>query len=133
MPTTTYVKGKDGVIKTGATPTAWANIQSWSITRSAEVNQPWSMGDVAKRAYSTVYDWAFSGEVLYDPADEHANIAVGATVAIEVYPDGEGTGKAYFSGNIVISSLEESADKNGEVMLKIEGTGDGALNEQTDT
>lgn len=55
-------------------------------------------------------------ECFWDPDDAGQNLLViGTTVAVELFPGGEGTGLTLFSGSIVILGDDLGAEVNGMV------------------
>ncbi|MBJ2152638.1 hypothetical protein [Paracoccus sp. IB05] len=120
------IHGKDGIVKIGAAD--FGHVQSWNLDVTADVAEAYSMGEDWKDAGVGVKGWSGSLECYFDPADgTQDDIEVGTVVALNLYPGGDDTGAAYYSGNAVVSGIPLSGAKDGWVAITFNFTGKGAL------
>lgn len=61
----------------------------------------------------------------------HGELAAGATVTLNLYPEGNTTGDTYWTGDVIITSISYSASFDGLVEATFSFTGTGALTEST--
>lgn len=125
-----FLKGKDGVVKLGSPALAVAFVQSWNLDEEADEVSGWGMGDEYETSFTTVKRFSGSAEVYFDPGNASANLRVGDEIKLELYPGGETSGSAYFTGEVCISALAHSGDKGGIPNLKINFKGRGDLTRQ---
>lgn len=104
--------GKDGVVQVGANPIA--SVQSWNYSEEVELVDKSSMGDTAKSYLSGMTDGGGSIECLFDPDDTNGQdaFAIDTDVALNLYPEGVGTGNVGFTGTVRVSSIEWSGNKD---------------------
>ena len=118
--------GKDGALSVDGTNIA--SLTSWSITQSAETLECASMGSTWKEHKSGLLSWEGSAEANFmdDTATQAANeITVGTTVALIFYPD---TGTTLsFTGNAVVTSIENGAALGSVQTVSLSFSGSGAL------
>ena len=139
-------KGIDGVVKldtTGGTPAEILNVTSFSLEETAETLDVTSMSSTgsAREILSTFT--AFSGTIdgYWDNTDAKLNhstgtppvIQAGDTIDFELYPEGEGSGKLYYNGSAIVTSISRSASFDGavEYSMAFEGTGPLSYSEDT--
>lgn len=113
-----FYRGRDGVVKVGASPTDVGEVQSWTLDTEQAVGEAWGMGDDAMRHFASApTKGSGSVECYYDPADAgQGGLAVGATVALELYPGGETVGFEYLSFSAIITTVGWSGSKGDLVM-----------------
>lgn len=118
--------GKDGALSVDGTNIA--SLTSWSITQNAETLECASMGSTWKEHKSGLLSWEGSAEANFmdDTATQAANeIEVGTTVALIFYPD---TGTTLsFTGNAVVTSIENGAALGDVQTVSLSFSGSGAL------
>ena len=118
--------GKDGALSVDGTNIA--SLTSWSITQNAETLECASMGSTWKEHKSGLLSWEGSAEANFmdDTATQAANeIEVGTTVALIFYPD---TGTTLsFTGNAVVTSVENGAALGSVQTVSLSFSGSGAL------
>lgn len=123
--------GSEGVVKIGTS--TLSEVRSFSITETGDVIEDSTMGD-ASRTYKAGMK-TFTGSVVcfYDETDT-AQIAltVGAGVTLNLYPEGTGSGDKFYSGSVLITSIERSAAFDGmvEATFAFQGTGTLTLSTQ---
>lgn len=119
-------RGHDGQIKIGGATVA--AVQSWNVDTTADVVEGSAMGEEWKTNFATFKGWSGSVEAYLDPADAgQIALAIGATVALELYPGGDVPGLAYFSGQAVINGTPRSGAKDGIPTITFNFTGTGPL------
>ncbi|MQQ09108.1 hypothetical protein GFB49_11635 [Epibacterium sp. SM1979] len=107
------LKGKDGVFRYGASKERVGAVQNWNIDESADVVAGWGMGDAGESAFTTVSRFSGSVEFYLDPTDPGDDIAIGDTFEIDLYPGGETSGSAYFTGTILVTATPMAGSKDG--------------------
>lgn len=125
--------GKDGKVKTGATPDSVVNVRSFSYEETSEELDA-SIIDGGNNYACEEGQSKVSGtiEVLYDPADAGAvNLNARGKVAIELYPIGDATGDVKKDGTALITSVSTPVEVNGMITQSIGFTIDGAWNTST--
>ncbi len=123
--------GKDGALSVDGTNIA--SLTSWSVSQSAETLECAAMGSHWKEHKSGLLSWEGSAEANFtDDAvtgGAAANaVTVGTTVALIFYP--EAGGNMSFTGNAVITSIENSAALGSVQTVSLSFSGSGEL--QTD-
>lgn len=89
-------------------------------------------GDTAKSHDTTYSGWDATAECLLDHADTaQAAVSVGDSVAIEMYSEGDATGKVYYSGTATITEINWGSSHTGEATVKYTLLGQGALSGPT--
>jgi len=122
--------GYDGIVKVGGS--AVGSVQRWNVDQRAETTQGYGMGDAWMATRATVKSFEGSMEFYYDPTETAgANIVPGDTLSVELFPGGEATGNAFFSGSVVVTGVPLSVPKDGWVTKTVNFQGDGALTEST--
>jgi len=116
--------GSEGVVKIGTNTIS--EVRSFTITETGDTIEDSTMGD-ASRTYKAGMK-TFTGSVVcfWDETDT-AQIAltVGAGVTLNLYPEGTGTGDKYYSGSVLVTSIERAAAFDGmvEATFSFQGTG----------
>lgn len=124
-------KGSEGTIKVGSN--AVAELVSYSLTENIDLIETTDIADAA-RVYTTGKT-SWSGEVAtnWDETDSSGQgaLTIGASVTLNVYPEGAGSGDTYYTGTAIVTSLDKGADGEGLVTNTIGVTGSGALSSAT--
>ena len=125
--------GKDGKVKTGATPDSVVNLRSFTLEKAAEeLDASIIDGNNNYACEGGQESWSGTIEVLYDPADAGAvNLANGAKVDVELYPIGDASGDVQESGTALITGVSRPVEVNGMISQSISFKGDGALTTTT--
>jgi len=116
--------GSEGVVKIGTNTIS--EVRSFTITETGDTIEDSTMGD-ASRTYKAGMK-TFTGSVVcfWDETDT-AQIAltVGASVTLNLYPEGTTTGDKYYTGSVLVTSIERSAAFDGmvETTFSFQGTG----------
>lgn len=119
-------KGSEGTVKSGTD--VIAGVKSWSLEQTVDTLETTVIGNTS-RSYTTGLN-TFSGsmDVFWDPADtgQATLLVLGASVTVNLYPEGETSGDTYYSGTVLISSISQSVSPEGliEASISFQGTGD---------
>ena len=129
--------GKDGALSIDGTNVAM--LTSWDVSQAAEVLECAYMGSTWKENKTGLLSWEGSAEANFtdttaDPANANnlafgtpaGAIPVGATVALVFYPNAADTDVS-FTGNAVVTSVENSASLGDVQTVSLSFTGTGAL------
>jgi len=120
-------KGSEGVVKVGTNTIA--EVRSYSIEESAEVIESTVLGDSAKTFESSTTSFSGSLEVFWDETDTAGQVAlsIGASVTLNLYPEGATSGDTYYSGTAIVTGVTVSANNDSLVERTITVQGSGAL------
>lgn len=124
-------KGSEGTVKSGAN--AIAEIRSYSITETADVLEDTSMGDSSRTYLASLKTFTGSIECFWDETDTDGQMALdpGASVTINVLPEGSATGAKGYSGTAIITERAITAAFDGMVEASFSFQGSGVLTETT--
>jgi hypothetical protein len=119
-------KGSEGTIKVGSN--AVAELLSYSITENVDLIETTNITDAA-RLYSTgKTSWGGEIAINWDEGDTaQSALTIGASVTLNVYPEGATSSDTYYTGTAIVTGLDKSADGEGLVTNNISVTGSGAL------
>ena len=123
--------GKEGTVKVGAN--AIAEIRDWSTTETAETTDNSSMGDSDRTHIFTIGSWEASVSSWWDETDTNGQGALtrGASVTLNLYPEGSTGGDTFFSGTATVTGIGRSAALDGMVEVSFTAQGNGVLTEST--
>ena len=124
-------KGSEGTVKIGSN--AISELKSYNISEEAETIEDTTMGDSSRTYQVGLKTFSGSCEAFWDETDTSGQGALtnGATGTINIYPEGADTGDTYYTGAIIVTGVERSAELDGMVELTISFTGNGALTSAT--
>lgn len=122
--------GNEGTVKIGSS--AIAEIDNWSVTESVEPIDDTAMGDAWEThiATSGIKKWEGQLECHWDETDTNGQeaLTIGASVALNLYPEGATTGDKYWSGTASVVSKSTNVQKNGStIRTTFQFRGNGAL------
>ena len=119
--------GSEGTIKVGAN--AVSELRSYSISQEAETIEKSAMGDSYRSFEIGMQSWSGSCDVYWDETDTNGQGALipGASVTLNVYPEGATSGDYFYSGTALVTSVERSAAFDGMVEASVSFTGTGGL------
>ena len=123
--------GKEGTVKVGSNTIA--EIRSWTINETAETVDETTMGDSDRTHIFTVGTWEVTVSCWWDETDSSGQGALtrGASVTLNLFPEGASGGDAKFSGTATVTSIARSATLDGMVEVEFTAQGNGALTEST--
>jgi len=124
-------KGQDGIVKVGSD--AVAEVRSFSIEETADTVEDTVMTDTARTYITTLKSFSGSLDVFWDETDTNGQVAlaVGNSVTLAFYPEGDSTGDTYYSGTALVTGFTRTASFDGMVEASITVQGSGALTTAT--
>ena len=123
--------GSEGTVKVGSN--AIAEIRSFSIEEQADTLDDTTMGDTARTFKSSLTSFSGSVDVLWDETDTSGQgaLTIGASVTLNLYPEGDATGDTYLTGSAIVTGRSISSSYDGLVEMSITVQGNGALTSTT--
>ena len=123
--------GSEGTVKVGSN--AIAEIRSFSIEEQADTLDDTTMGDTARTFKSSLTSFSGSVDVLWDETDSSGQgaLTIGASVTLNLYPEGDATGDTYLTGSAIVTGRSISSSYDGLVEMSITVQGNGALTSTT--
>lgn len=132
----TVHKGKNGIVKIGASPSIVAEVREWSLDVSGDVTDSTSMNTAQsnggwKTFADTLKEWGGSVSCWWDPSDTNGQEALdaGTSLAVEFYPDDDDTGDIKYSGTAIVTAINRSGKLDGNVEASFTFKGTGALSQ----
>ena len=124
-------KGSEGTVKVGSN--AIAEIRSYSIEETGDTIETSTMGDTARTYVPSLTSWSGSVDVYWDETDTTGQgaLTTGTEVTLNVYPEGDTTGDAYYTGLAIVTGVSRTASFDGLVEASISLQGTGALTSTT--
>lgn len=122
--------GNEGTIKVGSNTVA--EIEKFSIESTANPIDDNAMGDTAEThiSGSGLTSWTASIACHWDETDTNGQeaLTIGASVTLNMYPEGATTGDKYYTGTASIVKITVTAEKTGSTIKReFEAKGNGAL------
>lgn len=123
--------GSEGTVKVGSN--AIAEIRSFSLEETADTLEDTTMGDTARTYKSSLTTFTGSVDVFWDETDTSGQgaLTIGASVTLNVYPEGDTAGDTYYSGSAIVTGVTRSSSFDGLVEASITVQGSGALTATT--
>ena len=91
-----------------------------------------SMGDAARTYIASLKTFTGSLDVFWDETDTgQGDLDIGATIVLNLYPEGNTTGDTYYSGSAIVTEKSVTASFDGLVEMSVSVQGTGALTETT--
>lgn len=124
-------KGSEGAVYVGAN--AIAEIKSWSLEESADTLETTTMGDTERTFVPSLTQWSGGCEAYWDETDTTGQgaLTIGASVTLNLYPEGNTSGDTYFSGTALVTGINRQGAFDGMVECSFSFQGTGALTEPT--
>jgi hypothetical protein len=124
-------KGQDGIVKVGSD--AVAEVRSFSIEETADTVEDTVMTDTARTYITTLKSFSGSLDVFWDETDTNGQVAlaVGNSVTLAFYPEGDTSGDTYYSGTALVTGFTRTASFDGMIEASITVQGSGALTTAT--
>ena len=145
-------KGVSGVVKiapNGTTKAAMLHVTAFSLDETSETIDVTEMGDTSRSVISSFRGFTGTIDGYWDQNDTNIGhdsdaidtgsgdnvgtapkVKAGDRIDFDLYPAGESTGNAYYSGDAIVTSITRSASFDGavEYSISFDGTGDLAYN-----
>lgn len=123
--------GSEGVIKSGANTVA--EVRSYTVSETGDTIEDTSMGDASRTYKAGLKTWTASVEAFWDETDTNGqgSFDVGASVTLNVYPEGSSTGDMYYTGSAIVTGKTINGTFDGMVEASFTLQGTGALSETT--
>jgi hypothetical protein len=119
-------KGSEGTIKVGSN--AVAELLSYSLTENVDLIETTNITDAARLYTTGKTSWGGEISTNWVEGDTaQSAMTIGASVTLNVFPEGDTGGDTYYTGTAIITGLDKSADGEGLVTNSISVTGSGAL------
>jgi predicted secreted protein len=122
--------GSEGTIKIGSD--TLGELRSYSLESTAETIEDTSMGDSSRSYKVGLTTFTGTASVFFDETDTaQGNLDAGASITLEVYPEGADTGDTYYTGTAIVTGRTINASFDGMVEMEISFQGSGGLTETT--
>jgi len=123
--------GSEGTVKVGAN--AIAEIRSFSVEETGDTIDDSTMGDVSRTYIAGLRTYTASIDCLWDETNTTGQgaLTVGATVTLNLYPEGATAGDIYYTGSAIVTGRTITASFDGLVEMSITCQGSGALTQST--
>jgi len=123
--------GNSGTVELGAN--AVGEIKSWSVDETAETADDSAMGDSWRSHVVGKNSWSGTVECHWDPDDTDGQDALtaGASVTLNLYPEGNSSGADYYSGTATVEGISRSVPQDDIVSVTFTFKGNGALTAST--
>jgi len=110
-----------------------AEIKSWSMEVTSDTTDASIIGTSWRKNQATIKSWSGSFDGFWDETDTNGQgaLAAGATITLNLYPEGNDTGDTYWTGDVIITSIAYNAAFDGIVEASFGFTGTGPLTEST--
>lgn len=124
-------QGKEGSVEIGAN--AIAEVTAWSIEQSVNLVDDTNLADAAKTHLVGQTSWSGTVSAHWDETDTNGQVAltIGASVTLNVYPEGDTTGDVYFTGTATVTRIRTQTSIDSVISAEFEFTGNGALSIST--
>ena len=117
--------GSDGVVKVGGT--AVGEVRSFTVNQNAETIDDTVMGDSWRTHKTGLKAWDASVEVLFDDTDaQQTALAVGSSVTIALYPEGDTTGDYELEGTATVTGVSNTQSYDNTLVTRtftLQGSG----------
>ncbi len=111
--------GSQGTVKVGSN--AVAELKSWSLDQTQDTVETTKLGDTVKTYSVTQSSSNGTMDCFWDETDTNGQVAcsIGATVTLNLYPEGATSGDTYYTGSAIITSVGVSQTHDGIVERSI--------------
>ena len=124
-------QGKEGSVAIGANDIA--EVTAWTIEESVNLIDDTAMADAAKTHLAGQTSWSGTVSCHWDETDTNGQnaLTIGASVTLNVYPEGDDTGDVYFTGTATVERVRRQTGIDAVISAEFEFTGNGALSRST--
>ena len=111
--------GSAGTVKVGSN--AVAELKSWSLDQTQDTVETTKLGDTVKTYSVTQSSSNGTMSCHWDETDTYGLVAcsIGASVTLNLYPEGATSGDTYYTGSAIITSVGVSQTHDGIVEREI--------------
>lgn len=119
--------GNEGVVKLSTN--AVAEVTGFEFTQTAQVADDSALTDAADTFLAGSSAWNGSVSCWWDETDTNGQVAltIGASVTLNLYPEGATTGDKYHSGSAIVTGITRRVARNAIVSCDFTFQGSGAL------
>lgn len=124
--------GSEGLVKLGTDTVA--EVRDWSVSQTANMVEDSSQNDSASTFKVGRSSWTAEVNCWWDETDSTGQeaLTIGASVTLNLYPEGATTGDKYYSGTALVQSIGVTVpDSNGMITRSVSLQGTGALSIST--
>lgn len=123
--------GSEGKVFIGTSQVA--EVKSWSLEVTSDTVDASIIGTQWRKNQATIKSWSGSFDAFWDETDTtgQGELVAGATVTLNLYPEGNATGAKYWTGEAIVTSIAYSGSFDGIVEATFSFTGSGALEDET--
>ena len=124
-------KGSEGIVKIGSN--AVAEVTGFSFDETCDTIENTSLNDTARTYVSDLTSFSGSIECFWDETDTTGQGAMttGASVALDLFPEGATAGDTYYSGTALITGISRANAIGSMVTASFTFQGTGALGSAT--
>ncbi len=107
--------GSAGVVKVASNTVA--EVRNWSIDQSQDTVETTKLGDTVNTYKTTLSDSTGTIDCFWDETDTTGQgaMTIGASVTLNLYPEGADSGDTYYTGTALITSIGVSQAHDGLV------------------
>ena len=107
--------GSAGTVKVGSN--AVAEVRNWTLDQSQDTVETTKLGDTVKTFSATQSTSSGTMDCFWDETDSSGQgaMTIGATVTLNLYPEGATSGDTYYTGSAIITSVGVSQTHDGIV------------------
>lgn len=123
-------KGSEGVVKAGGNTIA--EVTGFSFDETADTIESTALSNSARSFVSDLVQFSGTIDCFFDETDTAQNaMTAGASLTIELYPEGTGSGATYFTGSVIITSIARANAIGALVTASFGFQGTGGLTSTT--
>tara|TARA_R100001086_G_scaffold41712_3_gene18318 strand:- start:12508 stop:12897 length:390 start_codon:yes stop_codon:yes gene_type:complete len=124
-------KGSEGLVKIGSNTVA--EVTGFSFDETCDTIEDTQLSDSARTFVADYTSFSGSIDCMFDETDSTGQGAMtsGASVALDLFPEGDGSGDTYFSGTAIITSISRANAQGAMVTASFSFQGTGALGTAT--
>ncbi len=123
--------GNEGSVYIGSNKLA--ETRSWRLNTAVAIVDDSAIDDAWDTHKPGSKNWSAEVTAAWDETDTlaQATLIEGASVTLNLYPEGNGSGAAYFTGTASVASASYGGTRNGLIEATFSLTGNGALSRTT--
>jgi predicted secreted protein len=122
--------GREGTVRISSTTIG--ELRNYSLTSSSDTVEDTILGDTFRTRKATLRTWSVSADVFWDEVDAgQIALTVGASVTVNLYPEGAASTANYYSGSGIVTKFDVSAAFDGMVEGSVSIEGNGTLSSLT--